>query len=52
MNFFSLKNKKMGDKLLLITYFDNFDSQITLFSNCYDGKMCHLQGTQNHEITV
>jgi hypothetical protein len=29
----SLKNTKMGDKLLLIAYFDNFDFQCTLFSN-------------------
>ena len=28
----SLKNTKMGDKLLLIPYFDNFDFQCTLFS--------------------
>ena len=27
----SLKNKKMGYKLLLIPYFDNFDFQGTLF---------------------
>ena len=28
----SLKNTKMGDKLLLMPYFDNFDFQCTLFS--------------------
>ena len=27
-----LKNTKIGDKLLLIQYFDNFDFQCTLFS--------------------
>ena len=27
----SLKNTKMGDKLLLIPYFDNFDFQCTYF---------------------
>ena len=28
----SLKNTKMGDKLFLIPYFDNFDFRCTLFS--------------------
>ena len=27
-----IEEYKMGDKLLLIPYFDNFDSQCTLFS--------------------
>ena len=30
--FFSLKNSKKGDQLLLMTYFHNFDFQCTLFS--------------------
>ncbi len=28
----SLKNTKMGDKLFLMPYFDNFDFRCTLFS--------------------
>ena len=28
---FSMNNTKMGDKILLIPYFDNFDFQCTLF---------------------
>ena len=32
MIFFSLKNTKIGDYLLLSTYFDNFDFWCTLFS--------------------
>ena len=32
IKFFSLKNTKLGDQLLLITYFDNFDFQCTLSS--------------------
>ena len=39
--FFSLKNAKMGDKLLLITNFDNFDFQSTLFSKNAP-KFCRL----------
>ena len=40
----SLKNTKMGDKLLLIPHFDNFDFQCTL--GCQIDKYTRLFGTQ------
>ena len=43
-----LKNTKIGDKLLLIQYFDNFDFQCTLFSKnqCAQILMFHTKSSQ------